>query len=63
MIVAASTPAVLAAKRATTTIPIVMTSIADPVGTGLVGNLAHPDGSVTGLSTLSAELSASVWSC
>jgi putative ABC transport system substrate-binding protein len=58
VIVAASTPAVLAAKRATTTIPIVMTNTADPVGTGLVGNLAHPDGNVTGLSTLSAELSA-----
>jgi putative tryptophan/tyrosine transport system substrate-binding protein len=58
VIVAASTPAALAAKRATTTIPIVMTNTGDPVGTGLVASLAHPGGNVTGLTTLSAELSA-----
>jgi putative tryptophan/tyrosine transport system substrate-binding protein len=58
VIVASSSSAVLAAKRATKTIPIVMTNTADPVGTGLVASLAHPGGNVTGLTTLSAELSA-----
>jgi putative ABC transport system substrate-binding protein len=46
----------LAAKNATTTIPIVMTSTADPVGAGLVASLAHPGGNVTGFSSLSVEL-------
>jgi putative ABC transport system substrate-binding protein len=45
-----------AAKNATQTIPIVMTSVTDPVGAGLVASLAHPGGNVTGLSNLS-ELS------
>jgi putative ABC transport system substrate-binding protein len=58
MIVSTSTPATLAARRATTTIPIVMTNTGDPVGTGLVTSLAHPGGNVTGLTTLSTELSA-----
>ena len=58
VIVAASTPAAVAAKSATTTIPIVMTNTGDPVGTGLVASLAHPGGNLTGLTTLSAELSA-----
>src|SRR5215471_16102461 len=42
-----------AAKRATKTIPIVMTSVTDPLGTGLVASLAHPGGNVTGLSNFS----------
>jgi putative ABC transport system substrate-binding protein len=53
-----STPAVLAAKRATETIPIVMGAIADPVGVGAVANLARPGGNVTGFSTQNYELEA-----
>jgi putative ABC transport system substrate-binding protein len=56
VIVCASTSAVLAAKKATTTIPIVMAGSADPVGAGLVASLAHPGGNVTGVSSLSVEL-------
>jgi len=56
LIVAASTSAALAAKRATTTIPIVMTSSSDPVASGLVASLAQPGGNVTGMSTLGVEL-------
>ena len=52
VIVVQSTPAAQAAKRATSTIPIVMAIVADPVGSGLVANLAHPGGNVTGLSTM-----------
>ena len=51
-----STPAVLAAKRATTTIPIVMGAIADPVSVGAVASLAHPGGNVTGFSSQNFEL-------
>ena len=56
MIVCASTAAALAAKKATTTIPIVMASSADPVGAGLVASLAQPGGNVTGVSSLAVEL-------
>src|ERR1700720_511912 len=56
LIVASGTPPALAAKKATTTIPIVMTNVADPVGAGLVASLARPGGNVAGLSSLGTEL-------
>jgi putative ABC transport system substrate-binding protein len=56
IIVASETPAVQAAKRATTEIPIVMAPSGDPVGTGLISSLSRPGGNVTGLSAATAEL-------
>ena len=54
VIVVAFTPSVSAAKRATSTIPIVMAIAGDPVGTGLVASLAHPGGNITGMSQLNS---------
>ena len=58
VIVVQGTAAAQAVKHATSAIPIVMAVVADPVGSGLVANLAHPGGNITGLSTMVVELSA-----
>lgn len=58
VIVTATTLAVRAAKRATTSIPIVMAASADPVGAGLVASLARPGGNVTGLTLVSTDTAA-----
>jgi ABC-type uncharacterized transport system substrate-binding protein len=50
-------PAIRAAKQATKTIPIVMVTAQDPVATGIIDSLARPGGNITGLTTLSRELS------
>jgi putative ABC transport system substrate-binding protein len=57
VIVALANTGAVAAKHATQTIPIVMVAVGDPVATGLVASLARPGGNITGLSTLSPELS------
>jgi putative ABC transport system substrate-binding protein len=58
VIIVVTTPAALAARNATTTIPIVHPAAIDPVGTGLIASLAHPGGNITGLAVLNAETSA-----
>ncbi len=58
VLVVAGAPAAHAAKRATSVIPIVMTAVADPVGMGLVANLARPGGNITGLSDFNAGVVA-----
>src|SRR6516225_7310749 len=57
-IIVVTTPAAMAAKNETKTIPIVHSAAIDPVGTGLIASLAHPGGNVTGLAVLNAETSA-----
>jgi len=49
-------PGTIAAKAATTTIPIVMAGVSDPVGRGIVKSLAHPGGNITGIANLQLEL-------
>ena len=58
IIVTWGTPATLAAKQVTKTIPIVITGVGDPVRSGLVSSLAHPGGNVTGLTVLGPGLAA-----
>jgi putative tryptophan/tyrosine transport system substrate-binding protein len=56
VLVAATSPSVLAARQATRTIPIVMPVSSDPVGDGIVASLARPGGNITGLSLMAPEL-------
>jgi putative ABC transport system substrate-binding protein len=56
VLLVATTPAILAVKAATSTTPIVMVAVADPVGAGLVGSLARPGGNITGVTNIGAEL-------
>jgi putative ABC transport system substrate-binding protein len=58
VMVVANTSANLAAKKATTTIPIVMVGVGDPVRVGLVSNLGRPGGNITGFTNLSGEIAA-----
>ncbi|HSF34080.1 MAG TPA: ABC transporter substrate-binding protein [Candidatus Tectomicrobia bacterium] len=58
LILAWGTPAAVAAKQATSTVPIIFLAVGDPVGSGIVASLARPGGNVTGVTNLSAELSA-----
>jgi putative ABC transport system substrate-binding protein len=58
LIVAASSPAAMAAKRATTTIPIVFVGVPDPIGSKLVDSLARPGGNVTGLTHIAFDTAA-----
>jgi len=57
VLVASRTLAIRATNTATTAIPIVMVAAGDPVGTGLITSLARPGGNITGLATLTTELS------
>jgi putative ABC transport system substrate-binding protein len=57
-IITFSTPAAIAARKATTTIPIIFVYVGDPVGAGVVPSLARPGGNATGISLLATELSA-----
>jgi putative ABC transport system substrate-binding protein len=56
VIVTAGTPASLAVKKATSTVPLVMVAVGDPVGTGLVPSLSRPGGNITGLTSIAFEL-------
>ena len=56
VIIVGSGSAALAVKQATSTIPIVVTALSDPIGVGLVASLAHPGGNVTGLSTMQEDI-------
>jgi putative tryptophan/tyrosine transport system substrate-binding protein len=58
ILAAGGPPSALAAKKATSTIPIIFSAADDPVGLGLVGSLSRPDGNVTGMSLFNATLSA-----
>ncbi len=61
VIVTAGSPAISAAQKATTTIPIVMTITGDPVGSGFVKTLARPGGNITGLSNMGGDTGAKLF--
>ena len=56
VIVTAGTPATQAVKKATTSVPLVMVAVGDPVGTGIVASLNRPGGNITGLTSIAPEL-------
>ncbi|AMN43716.1 ABC transporter substrate binding protein [Rhodoplanes sp. Z2-YC6860] len=56
VVLVSTTPGNLAAKAATLTLPIVMVSVADPIGAGLIASLAQPGGNITGVTNIGAEL-------
>ncbi|HEX7214249.1 MAG TPA: ABC transporter substrate-binding protein, partial [Methylomirabilota bacterium] len=58
VIVTAGTPAALAFKKATTSVPLVIAAIGDPVGTGIIPSLNRPGGNITGLTAISTEMDA-----
>jgi putative ABC transport system substrate-binding protein len=58
LIVTASTPAIIALKKATEKIPVVFAASSDPINTGAVASLARPGGNITGLSLMASDLSA-----
>jgi len=57
VILAWTTPAVIVARRVTSTVPIVMVGVADPVGVGLVASLARPGANITGIANFASDLS------
>jgi putative ABC transport system substrate-binding protein len=56
LIVTAGTPASLAVKKATDSVPLVMIAVGDPVGTGLIKSLHHPGGNATGVTSIASDL-------
>jgi putative ABC transport system substrate-binding protein len=60
IIVTDGTPPALAARKKSSTIPVVMASSGDPVGTGLIASLARPGGNITGLTSINAELGGKI---
>jgi ABC-type uncharacterized transport system substrate-binding protein len=56
VLVTAGTPATLAIKKATSTVPLIFIAVGDPVGTGVVPSLARPGGNITGLSSIAPDL-------
>ena len=56
VIITAGTPATLAIKKATSTVPLVFIAVGDPVGTGIVPDLGRPGGNITGLSSIAPDL-------
>jgi len=63
ILVANSTPSLVAARQATQTIPIAFVAIADPVAQGFIQSLAHPGGNITGFGTEEPSMGAKGCSC